>query len=65
MRKAKEEGLTLQERQKQKSRESVLQAARAVLAEKSYAAMAIEDVIARAGVSRATPTRASASPAGT
>ena len=54
MRKAKEEGLTLQERQKQKSRESVLQAARAVLAEKSYAAMAIEDVIARANVSRAT-----------
>ncbi len=54
MRKVKEDGLTLQERQKQKSRESILQAARAVLAEKSYAAMAIEDVIARAGVSRAT-----------
>ena len=54
MRKLKSEGLTLQERQKQKSRESILQAARAVLAEKSYAAMAIEDVIARANVSRAT-----------
>jgi AcrR family transcriptional regulator len=54
MRNLKQEGLTLQERQKQKSRESILQAARAVLAEKSYAAMAIEDVIARAGVSRAT-----------
>ena len=54
MRTLKTEGLTLQERQKQKSRDSILQAARAVLAEKSYAAMAIEDVIARAGVSRAT-----------
>src|ERR1700761_1661375 len=54
MRKPKDEGLTLQERQKQRSREAILQAARAVLAEKSYAAMAIEDVIARAGVSRAT-----------
>ncbi len=47
-------GLTLQERQKQKSRESILQAAKAVLAEKTYAAIAVEDVIARAGVSRAT-----------
>jgi AcrR family transcriptional regulator len=54
MRKLKSEGLTLQERQKQKSRESILQAARAVLAERSYAAMAIEDVIAEAKVSRAT-----------
>jgi len=54
MRTSKAEGLTLQERQKQKSRDSILQAARAVLAEKSYAAMAIEDVIARANVSRAT-----------
>ena len=54
MRTLKAEGLTLQERQKQKSRDSILQAARAVLAEKSYAAMAIEDVIARANVSRAT-----------
>src|SRR5260370_17566786 len=54
MRKLKAEGVTVQERQKQKSRESILQAARAVLAEKSYAAMAIEDVIARANVSRAT-----------
>jgi AcrR family transcriptional regulator len=54
MRKLKHDGPTLQERQKQKSRESILQAAKAVLAEKSYAAMAIEDVIARANVSRAT-----------
>jgi AcrR family transcriptional regulator len=54
MGKPKTEGLTLQERQKQKSRDSILMAARAVLAEKSYAAMAIEDVIARANVSRAT-----------
>jgi AcrR family transcriptional regulator len=46
--------LTHQERQKQRSRESILQAAKGVLAEKSYAAMAIEDVIARANVSRAT-----------
>jgi AcrR family transcriptional regulator len=50
----KPDGPTLQERQKQKSRDSILQAARALLAEKSYAAMAIEDVIARANVSRAT-----------
>lgn len=50
----KAEPQTHQERQKQRSREAILQAARAVLAEKSYAAMAIEDVIARAGVSRAT-----------
>jgi AcrR family transcriptional regulator len=54
MRKLKSEGMTLQERQKQRSRESILQAARAVLAEKSYTAMAIEDVLARANVSRAT-----------
>jgi AcrR family transcriptional regulator len=54
MRKPKHDGPTLQERQKQKSRESILQAAKAVLAEKSYAAMAIEDVTARANVSRAT-----------
>jgi AcrR family transcriptional regulator len=54
IRKPKNDGPTLQERQKQKSRESILQAAKAVLAEKSYAAMAIEDVIARANVSRAT-----------
>jgi len=54
MRKPKHDGPTLQERQKQKSRESILQAAKAVLAEKSYAAMAIDDVIARANVSRAT-----------
>ena len=47
-------GLTLQERQKQKSRESILQAARQVLSERTYASIAIEDVIARAGVSRAT-----------
>ncbi|HTJ62824.1 MAG TPA: TetR/AcrR family transcriptional regulator [Alphaproteobacteria bacterium] len=54
MRKLKSEGLTLQERQKQKSRESILQAARTVLAEKSYTAMTIEDVLARSNVSRAT-----------
>jgi AcrR family transcriptional regulator len=54
MRKLKSEGLTLQERQKQKSRESILQAAHAVLAEKTYTAMAIEDVLAQANVSRAT-----------
>jgi AcrR family transcriptional regulator len=54
MRSVKAQPQTHQERQKQKSRESILQAAKAVLAEKSYAAMAIEDVIARAGVSRAT-----------
>ena len=54
MRKLKPEGPTLQERQKQKSRESILQAAKAVLAGKSYSAMAIEDVIAGANVSRAT-----------
>jgi AcrR family transcriptional regulator len=50
----KSAGPTLQERQKQKSRESILQAARAVLAEKSYSAMAIEDVLARSNVSRGT-----------
>jgi len=54
MRSSMTETLTHQERQKQKSRDSILQAAKAVLTEKSYAAMAIEDVIARAGVSRAT-----------
>ncbi len=54
MRKLKTDGPTRQERQKQQSRESILQAARSVLAEKSYIAMAIEDVIARATVSRAT-----------
>ncbi|MDB5393929.1 MAG: transcriptional regulator, TetR family [Rhodospirillales bacterium] len=47
-------GPTLQERQKQKSRESILQAAKEIFAEKSYATAAIEDVIARANVSRAT-----------
>jgi AcrR family transcriptional regulator len=47
-------GLTLQERQKQRSRESILQAAKEIFAEKSYATAAIEDVIARANVSRAT-----------
>jgi len=46
--------LTLQERQKQRSRESILQAAKEIFAEKSYATAAIEDVIARANVSRAT-----------
>jgi AcrR family transcriptional regulator len=45
---------TLQERQKQRSRESILQAAKEIFAEKSYATAAIEDVIARANVSRAT-----------
>jgi AcrR family transcriptional regulator len=47
-------GLTLQERQKQRSREAILQAAKEIFSEKSYATAAIEDVIARAGVSRAT-----------
>jgi AcrR family transcriptional regulator len=54
MRNLKSAGPTLQERQKQKSRESILQAARAVLGEKSYSAMAIEDVLARSNVSRGT-----------
>ena len=47
-------GQTLQERQKQRSRENILQAAKEIFAEKSYATAAIEDVIARANVSRAT-----------
>lgn len=47
-------GPTLQERQKQDSHARILQAAREVLSETSYAEMAIEDVIARAKVSRAT-----------
>jgi len=46
--------LTLQERQKQNSRDKIIQAAKDVLAETSYAMMAVEDVISRAGVSRAT-----------
>ena len=40
---------TLQERQKQRSRESILQAAKEIFAEKSYATAAIEAVIARLG----------------
>ncbi len=47
-------GQTLQERQKQRSREAILQAAKEIFAEKTYATTAIEEVIARAGVSRAT-----------
>ena len=54
MRSLNPDGLTLQERQKQKSRDSILSAAKEVLSERSYASIAIEDVIARAGVSRAT-----------
>ena len=54
MRSLSSDGLTLQERQKQKSRDSILAAAKEVLSERSYASIAIEDVIARAGVSRAT-----------
>jgi AcrR family transcriptional regulator len=54
MRSLSSDGLTLQERQKQKSRDSILAAAKDVLSERSYASIAIEDVIARAGVSRAT-----------
>lgn len=54
MRNLSSNGLTLQERQKQKSRDSILAAAKEVLSERSYASIAIEDVIARAGVSRAT-----------
>jgi AcrR family transcriptional regulator len=54
MRSFNSDGLTLQERQKQKSRDSILAAAKDVLSERSYASVAIEDVIARAGVSRAT-----------
>ncbi len=54
MRNVNSDGLTLQERQKQKSRDSILAAAKDVLSERSYASIAIEDVIARAGVSRAT-----------
>jgi AcrR family transcriptional regulator len=46
--------LTLQERQKQRSREAILQAAQEIFAEKSYATASVEDVIARACVSRAT-----------
>ena len=46
--------VTLQERQKQDSREKVVAAAREVLDEMPYALVAVEDIIARAGVSRAT-----------
>ncbi|HLG90444.1 MAG TPA: helix-turn-helix domain-containing protein [Alphaproteobacteria bacterium] len=46
--------VTLQERQKQDSREKVLAAAREVFNEMPYALVAVEDIIARAGVSRAT-----------
>jgi len=46
--------LTLQERQKQNSRDKIIQAAKDVLAETSYAMMAVEDVISLAKVSRAT-----------
>lgn len=47
-------GRTLQQQQKQISRERIVHAAKEVLAETTYAAMAVEDVIARAGISRAT-----------
>ncbi len=43
-----------QAQQKQDSRQRILQAAREVLSEIPYAAMRVEDVIARAGISRAT-----------
>jgi AcrR family transcriptional regulator len=46
--------LTLQQRQKQNSRQRILDAAKEVLAETPYADIAVEDVIARAGISRAT-----------
>ena len=46
--------VTLQERQKQDSREKVVAAARDVLDEMPYALVAVEDIIARAGISRAT-----------
>ena len=47
-------GPTLQEQQKQNSRQRILQAAKEVLAETPYAHVAVEDVIARANISRAT-----------
>jgi AcrR family transcriptional regulator len=47
-------GPTRQQRQKQDSRDRVLVAAKEVLSETGYAAMRVEDVIARAGISRAT-----------
>ncbi len=47
-------GPTRQELQKQESRSRILAAAKEVLGETPYAAMRVEDVIARAGVSRAT-----------
>ena len=43
-----------QQRQKQDSRDRILLAAKEVLSESGYAAMRVEDLIARAGVSRAT-----------
>lgn len=46
--------LTRQQQQKQDSRHRILQAAKEVLSETPYAAMRVEDVIARAGISRAT-----------
>lgn len=45
---------TRQELQKQESRARILAAAKDVLSEMGYAAMRVEDVIARAGISRAT-----------
>ena len=47
-------GPTRQEQQKQDSRNRILQAAKEVLSEIPYASMRVEDVIARAGISRAT-----------
>ncbi len=47
-------GPTRQEQQKQDSRSRILLAAKEVLSEMGYAAMRVEDVIARAGISRAT-----------
>jgi AcrR family transcriptional regulator len=47
-------GATRQEQQKQDSRGRILAAAKEVLSQTGYAAMRVEDVIARAGISRAT-----------
>jgi AcrR family transcriptional regulator len=47
-------GPTRQQLQKQDSRQRILLAARDVLSEGGYAATRVEDVIARAGISRAT-----------
>jgi AcrR family transcriptional regulator len=48
------QGPTLQQQQKENSHQRILQAAKEVLAETPYASMAVEDVIARANISRAT-----------